>query len=243
MKYVDRAYRNIVASEDLVTFEVKVGQTDLAVSAKSDLRNETTKLVEKYRSQIEEYIEQYPDFGISLSTHDKSGKVSPIVNRMCAISKKLDVGPMAAVAGAIAEFVGTDLLRFSDEVIVENGGDDFIVTKKKRKVAVFAGKSKFNMKLAVEINPEDSPIGICTSSGTVGHSLSFGKADAVVVLAKSCALADGIATKIGNLVFSEEDIDFAIDEAKKIDGLKGIIIIKDDRLGVWGDIKLSGIPK
>ncbi len=93
-------------------------------------------------------------------------------------------------------------------------------------------------KIGLEINGEDTPLGICTSSGTVGHSLSYGKADAIIALSKSATLADTAATAIGNLITKPSDISRGIEFAKDIDGLLGVIIIKDDNVGVWGEVKI-----
>ena len=145
---------------------------------------------------------------------------------------------MAAVAGAIAGFVGRELLDFSPEVIVENGGDIYLRTLRRRTIGIFAGGSPLTGKLGLQIEPEDTPLGICTSSGTVGHSLSFGRADAVIVLADSATLADAAATAIGNRVSDVADIEKGIEFARGIGKLKGVVIIKDDKLGVWGEVKL-----
>jgi hypothetical protein len=145
---------------------------------------------------------------------------------------------MAAVAGAVAEFVGRELLEFSPEIIVENGGDIFLKINRKRIVGIYAGDSPLTGKLGLEINPQDTPLGVCTSSGTVGHSLSFGKADAVVVMAGSATLADAAATAICNKVKKPDDINGAIEIGRNIAGLKGIVIIIGSSIGVWGDVKL-----
>ena len=157
---------------------------------------------------------------------------------MIDAGQKADVGPMAAVAGAIAEYLGRELLEFSPEVIVENGGDIFLKTLKNRIIGIFAGESAFTGKLGLEVYPKDTPLGICTSSGTVGHSLSYGKADAVVVTSDSTILADAATTAICNKVSNSDDIDRAIEYGQSIGGLKGIIIIIGGDVGVWGDIKL-----
>jgi ApbE superfamily uncharacterized protein (UPF0280 family) len=149
------------------------------------------------------------------------------------------VGPMAAVAGAIAEAVGQELLRFSDEVIVENGGDIFIKSSEERLIGLYAGESSLSGKVAFAISPEQTPLGVCTSSGTVGHSFSFGKADAVVAFAASTALADAAATAIGNRVSTADDIEGALDYAQTIEGLSGVAIVKDDRLGLRGQVRLA----
>ena len=146
---------------------------------------------------------------------------------------------MAAVAGTFAEFVGRDLLKFSSEVIVENGGDIFLKTAKSRLVGVYAGEdSPMTGKIALKIEPFDTPLGVCTSSGTVGHSLSFGKSDAVVVLSPSTALADASATAIGNIVQTEADIEKALEYARGVAGLIGVAVIINDKMGAWGKINL-----
>lgn len=145
---------------------------------------------------------------------------------------------MAAVAGAYAETVGRELVKASREVIVENGGDIFLASRKKRRVGVFAGASPFSGKLAVEIEPTRTPLGICTSSGTVGPSLSFGRADAAMIVAVSAALADAAASAAGNAVVTVADIPKGIDAVCGLKGIHGVLIIKDDKMGAWGDIKL-----
>jgi ApbE superfamily uncharacterized protein (UPF0280 family) len=161
-----------------------------------------------------------------------------IVKEMIKAGSASGVGPMAAVAGAIAEAVGKELMTYSPEVIVENGGDIFLKIMQKRTVGIFAGNSPLTGKLGIEIEAEDTPLGICTSSGTVGHSLSYGKADAVVILSTSTALADAAATAIGNIVKDDADINKAIEFGRTINGLKGLVIIKDDKTGAWGEVKL-----
>jgi ApbE superfamily uncharacterized protein (UPF0280 family) len=146
---------------------------------------------------------------------------------------------MAAVAGAISEMTANELLKYSGEVIVENGGDIFLSTKTTRTVGIYAGNSPLSNKLTIEIEPGKSPLGICTSSGTVGHSLSFGKADAAVIISKDTFLADAAATAVGNRVRTPDDIENALAFAASIQGVVGALIIIGDKLGVWGDIKLS----
>jgi len=149
---------------------------------------------------------------------------------------------MASVAGAIAELVGKELLPYSQEVIVENGGDIFLKTRATRLIGVYAGpESPFTGKIALEVQPADTPLGVCTSSGTVGHSMSFGQADACVVLSPSTALADAAATAIGNIVLKASDIPRAIDFAKNVEGITGLAVFADDRIGIWGNVKVVSV--
>jgi ApbE superfamily uncharacterized protein (UPF0280 family) len=158
---------------------------------------------------------------------------------MADAAKKAGVGPMAAIAGAIAEFIGRDLVAFSDEIIVENGGDIFIKTKVTRRVGIYAGESSpFTGRIAIEVPPDEKGLGVCTSSGTVSHSLNFGRADAICIISGNTALADAVATIAGNAVKNKDDIKKGIEIAKSIDGIKGALIIVRDKMGSWGKIKL-----
>lgn len=236
--YEKRFYRDLIRLEDLVTFEVAIKETDLFVSSRRELKKEAGNAILKYRNQIEDYIRETPLFQRSLKPLPVDEKAPEIIRTMQEASLKAGVGPFASVAGAIAEFVGRDLLKYSREVIIENGGDIFLKTLKKRRIGIFAGKSKFSNRLALEISPDETPLGVCTSSGTVGHSLSLGKADAVVMVSKSCSLADASATAIGNLIKKKEDIPKGIERVKGIKDLRGTVIIKDDKLGIWGNLRL-----
>jgi len=190
------------------------------------------------RGSIESYIGRHPLFLTTLETYQAEAEAPAIVKEMARVSQLTGVGPMAAVAGAIAEAVGRDLLAFSPEVIVENGGDIFLKMSKKRLVGIYAGQSAFTKKIALEIMSKETPLGIGTSSGTVGHSLSLGSADAVVALSSSAALADGAATALGNMVKAADDISKAIEKARNIEGLRGVVIIVGDKMGVWGRVKI-----
>ena len=236
--YQPRVYRHWVEDKNLVAFNVTEKETDLYIRATSNLQRKAQRLVLKYRIQLEQYIEKYPVFHTSLKPLPIPANAPLIVLDMLEAGQKANVGPMAAVAGAIAEYVGRNLLEFSPEIIVENGGDIFLKTTKKRVVGIYAGDSPLTGKLGLEIHPEETPLGICTSSGTVGHSLSFGKADAVVTVAGSATLADAAATAICNQVKSSDDISRAIEFGRIIAGLKGIVIIIGSAIGVWGDVKL-----
>lgn len=236
--YEERLYRNIFKGMNLAFFNVCILETDLCIGVCSDLHEKAYDIARKYRLQVEDYIKAHPDFLTSLDPIEPAPGAPYIINAMCGAARKVGVGPMAAVAGAISEMTGRELLRFSEEVIVENGGDIFMSTKTVRKVGIFAGKSPLSEKLALEITPEKSPLGLCTSSGTVGHSLSFGKADAALVVSAGAFLADAAATALGNRVKSPEDIEAALEFASAIEGVDGALVIIGDRLGVWGDIKL-----
>ena len=236
--YEPRTYRHWVKDKDLISFNVVVKETDLYIRASTNLKRKALKLVLKYRDTLERYIQRHPTFLTSLEPFPVEEDAPHIVKSMAESAAKVGVGPMASVAGAMAEFVGNELLTFSPEIIVENGGDIYLKSLKKRLIGIYAGKSPLTGKIGLEINKEDTPLGICTSSGTVGHSLSYGKADAVIALSKSTTLADAAATAIGNLIKQPDDIPNGIEFAKGIDGLLGVIIIEDDKIGLWGEVKI-----
>jgi hypothetical protein len=237
--YEKRTYRNLVKTDDLVKFEVMVKETDLLVRAERDLSKETRESVLKYRHQLETYIAMNPEFEKSLIPLKDDPHAPEIVQEMIQTSQWACVGPMAAVAGAIAESVSKDLLKLSKELIVENGGDIYLATSKERTIGIYAGNSPLSLKIGIVIRPEETPLGICTSSGTVGHSFSFGKADAVCILSKSAALADAAATAVGNIIQEKKDIEWGLEKGKEIEGVSGALIIVGEKMGVWGNVRLT----
>jgi ApbE superfamily uncharacterized protein (UPF0280 family) len=237
--YQPRYYRDWSKDRDLVSFNVVVKETDLYIRARKNYKDKAFEIVQRQRAALENYIARHPGFLTALVPFPVSADAPAIARSMEEAAEKVNVGPMAAVAGAFAEFVGKDLLKFSSEIIVENGGDIFLKTAKSRLVGVYAGEnSPLTGKIALKIEPADTPLGICTSSGTVGHSLSFGKSDAVVVLAPSAALADAAATAIGNIVKVETDVEIALEFARAVSGLVGVAVIINDKMGVWGKVNL-----
>jgi len=229
-------------NKELISFVVVVRETDLHISACKNLEKEAKDAVTRCRLPLEQYIESDPPFLYALEPYSVADDAPPIVKEMSHAAAKVCVGPMAAVAGAVAEFVGNELLRYSPEVIVENGGDIFLKMTTNCHIGIYAGESSpFTGKIALEIYPEDMPVGVCTSSGTVGHSLSLGRSDAVTVLARSTSLADAAATALGNRIKSPQDIAAAIDYAQTIPGLSGILLIKDDNMGLWGNVKIISL--
>ena len=237
--YEERTYRNLVKTDDLIKFEVIVKETDLLVRAERDLSKETRESVLKYRHQLETYIGMNPQFQESLVPLADDPHAPEIVREMIRTSQLARVGPMAAVAGAMAEMVSRDLLKLSKEVIVENGGDIYLATSKERTIGIYAGNSALSLKIGIVISPEETPLGVCTSSGTVGPSLSLGRANAVCLLSKSAALADAAATAVGNVVKEKKDIELGLETGREIEGVLGTLIIVEEKMGVWGNIKLT----
>jgi hypothetical protein len=236
--YRERNYRRLIENHDLVSFQVLVKETDLFVQTQKDLQTKAHAAVLNYRYQLERYIHEHPDFFHSLVPLPFVEVAPAIVKEMIQASQIAGVGPMAAVAGAMAEFVGRDLLSESAEVIVENGGDIFIQTPRNLKIGIFAGLSPLSLRIGLRVSRADKGLGVCTSSGTVGPSLSFGRADAVCVLAPSASLADAAATAIGNVVKSPGDSAAGLETAQAIAGIRGVVIIIGEKMGAWGEVEL-----
>ena len=230
------------AAKGWKSFRVKYRETDLWIRARLNLEREAMQAVLSCRLQLEQYIASHGDFLRSLTPLPDDPLAPPLVNRMLKVAITAGVGPMASVAGAIAQAVGVSLEPFSDSVIVENGGDCYLQLQQETTVGIFAGPdSPFTCKIAIKLGPERFPIGICTSSGTVGHSLSFGKADAVTILSHDAALADATATRLGNMVKSPADIDKALELAHRIPSIQAVLILIKDKMGIWGNVEVVPI--
>ena len=238
-KYQRRFYRDWTQLKDLYSARIMVKETDLQILTDTPVDKDfVEKRIRLYRQDIENYIIKDKIFLTALKPMEVELKARPIVKEMSQVAKLANVGPMAAVAGTIAEFLGRDLLRKGyKDVIIENGGDIFLKTRKTCKVGIYGGRSKLWKGLRLKIKPEDTPLGICTSSGRVGHSLSFGLADAVVILSKHASLADAVATATANRVRSKRDLSKALDFAKSIKGILGAVIIIKDSLISWGKVE------
>ncbi|MCK9356425.1 MAG: UPF0280 family protein [Dehalococcoidia bacterium] len=234
-----RVYRDWVEGQGLVTFAVNVGETDLLVAAPRDLSREALASAARHRATVESYVRSHPRFATSLQPVAAREDAPDIARSMASAAALAGVGPLAAVAGAIAEAVGLDLLQLADEVIVENGGDIFMRTRTRRVVGLYAGRSALSGKLGLVIEPEQTPLGICTSSGSFGHSLSFGAADACTVLARSVALADAVATSLANRIRSAADLGSVLSSSPIPADVVGVFATVDSQVAIWGDIRLT----
>lgn len=240
-QYQARFYREWVSKaeeEGLVSFRAIERETDLFIRADRDLSRQAASLIRDARREVEDYARAHPDFLTSLSPPPIRPEAKGPPLEMLRAAAKYQVGPMAAVAGAIAEHVGRGLMKYSSRVIIENGGDIFMKIDRPAVLRVYCGeKSPFGEGPLIEVGGGD-PIGVCTSSGVVGHSLSMGKADAVTAVAHSAALADAAATSIANRIKIPEDIPRVLEDEKKRGILRGLFVVKSDTLGAWGAIRL-----
>ncbi len=233
-----RTYRDFGNADRFVAFRVVVEQSDLYVKAHRALHKETEELTKACRSDIVAAIARRAEFLKSLVPIDENPKDAVIATRMVKAGLKAGTGPMAAVAGAVADFVGQALLKLSREVIIENGGDIFLKVDHPIVVGLFAGKSPFGDRMGLQIEPTALPLGICTSSATVGPSLSLGRADAATVVSRDVPLADAVATALGNRIKDAGDLKNAVEWALSIPGVDGALGVIGDRIAAAGNVEL-----
>ncbi len=231
-------YRSQIPAAHRRYFRVGVKQTDLFIHAPQHLQPAARELVLSHRGYLEGYIRKHPEFASTLRPWPADRFAPPIVREMIAAGQQAGIGPMSAVAGAISQAVGQGLLEASPELIVENGGDIFFKSRSPLTVAIYAGRSPWSMKLGVRVDANDQETGLCTSSGTVGHSLSQGRADAVVVRSPSSPLADAVATATANQVRDKADISLAVAFARSIPDVQGVVVIVGEQIGAWGAVEL-----
>jgi len=242
--YRKRTYRGVAERSNLCSAYIKIQETDLHILTDRDVSSRAHELALRFRLQVEHHIDLFPEFAATLTPMPDEILTPPIIRAMLAAGRTASVGPMAAVAGAIAEFVGKGLIDDGcNEVIVENGGDIYLRRSTDCTIAVFAGESPLSNRVGLKLGSDDMPAGICTSSGTIGHSLSMGMADSVTVLADSAILADAAATRIGNDVGNckepRDGVNRALETAEKIKGIRGVLVICNELLGASGKVELT----
>lgn len=198
-----------------------------------------------HRAVLESYIQTHKEFKTTFSPI-KIESESEIIKLMAEGAFICDVGPMATVAGAFAdlmlEAMKTKLLSNPDPAevaLVENGGEIAIDSAEPMKIALYAGENKLKLNIGFLIEKKDCPIGIASSSAKIGHAISLGQSDVVTVFAKNATIADGAATKIGNLVKGNniaQSIQDALSEIDNLEGVQGVFICREDKIGYVGKI-------
>lgn len=238
-----RGYRDQhVRHADELSFQVVVGETDLWVAAQKDLSREVSLLAAKLRGEIQAYTALDPNFRTSFVPINVSKNAPEVVRRMAAGARLAGVGPFAAVAGTIAQMITEELEAISPEMVVENGGDIYIIGRRERVVGLLPDLDN-DALLGLRIPAKALPIAICSSSARIGHSLSFGQGDLATVLAPDGSFADAAATALCNMLHAAEDIPLVIEQAKAWakQGLQGIFVQCAGQLGLWGKFELTAL--
>ena len=241
MEYRERSYRSRFSNDERRWFCVKFLESDLWIgvdsgSYRASMEADTYAMLVDLRRQMDAYLLMDPQYKTALTPYDAGLEAPAILKEMSRVSHKTGIGPMSAVAGAVAkkvaEFLGTK------EVIVENGGDIYAQAASDMDISVFAGQSPLSEKIGLHIPAADFPLGICTSSGTVGPSLSMGRADAVMIVCKDVMLADSYATAMANRIKTVNDLQSVIDRISDLPDILGAIAVKDDRMAITGCYEL-----
>ena len=239
----ERIYRSpLQPASGEAAFNVVVEESDLRIVAVRDLSLEVGPYLGEIRGALKNYILFHPDFATSLVPLPSDPDAPPLVREMIEAAKVCQVGPMAAVAGAIAQAVADHFAPFSPDILVENGGDLCMHSTRERLVALLAEPVQ-GARLALRLSPGEFPMSLCGSSATIGHSLSFGAADLVTVKARSGALADAAATTLGNLAKSADHLPLVLERARELApaGVLGVFAQVGGKIGVWGDIELAAL--
>jgi ApbE superfamily uncharacterized protein (UPF0280 family) len=214
------------------------------ISDKPEALEAAKKTIIKHRKMLEAYTKTHPSFLYSLNpvAADDGPEVAKL---MASASAKAGVGPMAAVAGVLADLAVEAMLSFEPKMaVVENGGEVSATSKTPVDVALLAGDSPLSGRVGFRV--EKFPVGIATSSGVYGHALSFGEAEAVTVFSEKAGLADAAATAICNIVKGDPDqaIRKGLEKALSIEGVEGVLIIYKGKVALAGDIpKIISIVK
>ena len=241
-----RTYRKQFSAQRFRSFVVNYKDSDLWIgidpaSFHPEMEKRALETLKILRNKLEQYFLIDPEFGHTLIPCEAKPDAPEIVKILDEAGKQANVGPMAAVAGAFSEEIGRTLFReFSiNELVVENGGDIFLKLEKTMVLSVFAGNSVLSEKIGIEIPALETPLGVCTSAGTVGPSLSFGNADAVMVACKNTALADAFATALANQVKTPDDVQKVAENSGQFPEILSLIAICQDKLGIRSNFEMK----
>ena len=196
-----------------------------------------TAEIVRQRRILQDYIDRHPEFKRTLEPIELRDDAPEVAKRMAWAARRAGVGPMAAVAGAMAQLAAEAALAAgAEEAIVDNGGDIYLRAVEPVIVALGTGTASLADRLAFSVQPQETPISICSSSGKMGHSMSLGLCDLATIVAKDAALADAVATQAANLVKTVSDVDATLEHIMRIEGVDGVLLVKDDRIGLAGHL-------
>jgi ApbE superfamily uncharacterized protein (UPF0280 family) len=216
-------------------FNHKESQSTI-ISERQIAVNTAIESIKRNYLELELYVRVNPEF-LQALTPVLAPKKPLVAKLMAEAAQKANVGPMAAVAGAIADLAVEDMLHAGCEVaVVEDGGEIKAVSNQPVDVAVGAGEEPLSNRFGFQLT--EFPIGIATSSGRFSHALSFGDAEAAIVFCKNAALADAAATAVGNVVkgCAEVGIQAGISRGLTIEGVEGVFILFKGEVGTAGKI-------
>ncbi|MCU0859184.1 MAG: UPF0280 family protein [Thermoplasmata archaeon] len=216
--------------------KVEIGETAATVACDRRFLGPAVDAIKAARAEVERQVRRDPFFLATMEPYPCDGDAGRTVRRMCEAAGKAHVGPMAAVAGAIAqEALEAMAAAGCTHGWVDNGGDIALLLEEPATVEVFCepgAKEAFGF----EMPPAGSMVGVCSSSGRLGHSISLGDADVAVAFADDAVLADALATAIGNRVVDSESMQSCFEPFKGIRGFRGGLALRDGEVAMWGEL-------
>ena len=243
-KAADRFYRRASPHAGEHSFQIVVEQSDLWITVRddcpADLESIALAQVNSIRSQIRAWMELEPLFGPSLTPVPVPAHAPEVIRRMSEAAALMHVGPMATVAGAVAELTARELVRFSPDCLVENGGDLMLHSTRDRAISLLSEPS-VGTGFGLLVKKEEFPLSICASSASIGHSLSLGQGDLAVVKARDAFVADAAATAFCNRLHRPEDVGAVAEYAAAFAyaGIQGVFLQCCGQIGVWGNMELT----
>lgn len=252
----ERGYRSgCPPREGEVAFQVVLEESDLWVVASSRsgpprLEDAALDLLQNLRGQLKTYIALHPEFATSFTPVSVGRDAPLIVRRMAAAAECCGVGPMAAVAGGVAQCIAEGLSCHAREVLVENGGDTYLLSSKERIVGFLPDPGSQSV-IGLRLPANAFPVSLCSSSATIGHSASLGKGELVAVRSKSGFFADAAATALCNMLQRPKDLDRLLEQAAvwasttglqhEDDLLQGVFAQCKGQIAVWGEMELAAL--
>lgn len=220
----------------------------LAISDQASAIQSGMESIVYNRAQLEQYIRRRPIYALSLDPLQIEESAPEVVKLASLAAAAAQVGPMAAIPGALAELAVRDMVLEGASVsLIENGGEIAATSTQPLIVGVYAGASPLSGRIGFHLVLEDFPIGIATSSATVSHALNFGEADAAVVVADTASLADAAAKAVCNSVVgkdTEASVQSGLERVESIPRVRGALVIRRNYVGTVGKlprlIKLNG---
>lgn len=246
MEYINRIYRSHFQQERWHFFGVQYKESDLYIGVEKNSWHPQMPIfanqqLQALRQEMDHWIIQHPEYAQALKPINIPQNGPLIFQEMAQVALLTGIGPMSAIAGAVAEHIGKAIKKQFNvvEILVENGGDIYADIQQELDVSVFAGRSPLSEKVGLSIPATYSSLGICTSSGTIGPSLSFGKADAVMIVCQDVKLADSYATAFANQIQTVNDIPDCIHRIQTCPQIIAAIAIKDDKMGIHSPFGLK----
>jgi ApbE superfamily uncharacterized protein (UPF0280 family) len=221
---------------EFVTSGIEIQETAATIAAERRFIGGAVDAIKMARRDIERQIRKDRFFLTTLEPYDSGSCTSETTARMCAATKQAGVGPMAAVAGAIAQAaLDAMIAEGCRHAWVDNGGDVALVLESPLTLEIFTtpGSSK---AFAFELRTTGRAMGICSSSGRLGHSISFGDSDIAVTIADDAVVADAFATALGNEVKDETSLNKCFDILRSAKAVKGGLAMIDGAVAMYGEV-------